>query len=483
MKRRDFLGGASLVPLSVLLPTAVARAEDTILSPEMLTLSSYMGSAMSRALTSEALEQTKLHVIDTFAAIVSGSELLPGQAAMRYIKLHGSKGSQTVMASRFTAGPADAAMANGVMGHADETDDSHGRSRSHPGCAVIPASFAVGEKLRISGQHFLRAVALGYDVGTRLLMSIGGPRFSYDSHKSSHSIAGVFGAAAAAGCAASLNAQQMRWLLDYTAQQSSGIASWGRDTDHIEKAFVFGGMPAKNGVIAALLVHAGWNGVNDVFTGPDNYFLATAPNVDRAVLIDGLGERFEITQTDIKKWSVGSPIQGPLDAIEIILRKHRFDISQIAAVRVRLDPSVAKVIDNRDMPDICLQYMVAVMLLDKTASFKAAHDIARMQSPEVLNMRAKVQLIPDAGLSQFLPVRVAIVELELKDGSIFTERVDAVRGTPRNPMQRDEVVAKCQDLMDPVLGKRQAKALIEASLDLENVKTLQTISSMLKRQA
>jgi 2-methylcitrate dehydratase PrpD len=92
----------------------------------------------------------------------------------------------------------NAALANGVMGHADETDDSHGRSRSHPGCAVVPAALACGEEFQISGIHLLNSIALGYDVGTRLLMSMGGPKFSYESHKSSHSIAGVFGAAAAA---------------------------------------------------------------------------------------------------------------------------------------------------------------------------------------------------------------------------------------------------------------------------------------------
>jgi 2-methylcitrate dehydratase PrpD len=480
MKRRDFIGGIGLAPLSLLLPAHFAQAQNDILSPEMLTLSNYMGAAANQALPPDVLEQAKLHVLDTFAAIISGSELLPGQAAFKYIRLHGSKGTETVMASPYTAGVADAAMVNGVMGHADETDDSHGRSRSHPGCAVIPASFAMGEELNISGTHFLRSVTLGYDIGTRLLMAIGGPKFSYESHKSSHSIAGLFGAAAAAGCAASLNAQQMRWLLDYTAQQSSGIASWGRDTDHIEKAFVFGGMPAKNGVMSALLVHSGWNGVNDVLSGPDNYFLATAPDVNRAQLVEKLGERYEITQTDIKKWSVGSPIQGPLDAIEIIRRKNPFDINQVAAVRVRLEPAVSKVVNNRDMPDICLQYMVSVMLLDKTASFKAAHDIARMQNPDVLKMRSKVQLIPDTNLSQFLPVRVAIVEIELNDGSIYTERVDAVRGTPRNPMTRDEVVAKCQDLIAPILGKQQSNALIETSLRLEQVKNIRTVSALLR---
>ena len=481
MNRRDFLGRSALVPFGLCSPIGLAYAQKNDLSPEMLTLSEYMAVAATQALPPDVLEQTKLHVLDTFAAIISGSELLPGQAAFKYIKLHGSKGNQTVMASRLTSGPADAAMVNGVMGHADETDDSHSRSRSHPGCSVIPAAYAVGEKFNISGSHYLRAVALGYDVGTRLLMSIGGPKFSYESHKSSHSIAGIFGSSAAAGSAASLDAQQMRWLLDYTAQQSSGVGSWGRDIDHIEKAFVFGGMPAKNGVTSALLVHSGWTGVNDVFSGADNYFLATAPNVERAVLVDSLGKRYEITQTDIKKWSVGSPIQGPLDAIENIRRKHPFELSQVAAVRVKLEPSVAKVVDNREMPDVCLQYMVAVMLIDKTASFKAAHDVSRMQNTEVASVRSKVSLIPDPALTQFLPVRVAIVEIELKDGTVLTDRVDAVRGTTRNPMSREEVVAKCRDLMDPVLGKRQSIALIDSTLILEQVKSLKTISPLLKK--
>jgi 2-methylcitrate dehydratase PrpD len=203
---------------------------------------------------------------------------------------------------------AEAALANGVLAHADETDDSHAPSLSHPGCAVVPAALAIGEQLGIAGMHFLRAVALGYDVGPRVTMALGIPALSRQAHKSSHSIAGVFGAAAAGDCVAGLNGQQMRWLLDYTAQQSSGIAAWQRDTDHIEKAFVFGGMPARSGVTAALLVSAGWTGIDDILSGPDNFFLAYAPNADPAQLIDKLGERHEVTRTNIKKWSVGSPI-------------------------------------------------------------------------------------------------------------------------------------------------------------------------------
>jgi 2-methylcitrate dehydratase PrpD len=304
-----------------------------------------------------------------------------------------------------------------VMAHADETDDSHNASRSHPGCAVVPAALAAGEQFGIDGARFLRAVTLGYDIGTRVVLAMGGFEFSYESSLATHSIAGTFGAAAAAACAAGLDTREMRWALDYTAQQSSGIAAWRRDTDHIEKAFVFGGMPARNGATSALLVRLGWNGVDDIFTGADNFFQSYAPKAQRARLIEKLGERYEISLTDIKKWTVGSPIQGPLDAVEAIRGKRPFDADQVQGVTVRLAPTVAAVVDNRDIPDICLQHMIAVMLLDKTVSFHAAHDKPRMQDATVLSQRAKVNLVHDEELAKLLPVRVAIVEIELSDGS------------------------------------------------------------------
>ena len=88
-----------------------------------------------------------------------------------------------------------------------------------------------------------------------------------------------------------------------------------------------------------------------------------------AVLVDKLGERYEVTRTNIKKWTVGSPIQAPLDALENLLTKRPFDADQVQQVVVRLATSAGAVVNNREMPDICLQHMIAVMLLDKTASF------------------------------------------------------------------------------------------------------------------
>jgi 2-methylcitrate dehydratase PrpD len=454
-----------------------ARASQPV-GPVMERLSGYMAAVAATPLPGPALVQTKLHILDTLGAMVSGSTLRPGKLAIAFARSYGGEKVATVVASDVVVGPIEAALANGILAHSDETDDSHAPSHSHPGAPIVAATLAAGEKFGIDGARFVRAVALGYDIGTRMTMTLG-PDFS-KGHRSTHAVAGGFGAAAAAGCCAGLSEQQMRWLLDYTAQQSAGIASWQRDSDHIEKAFVFAGMSARNGVNAALLVQAGWTGVDDVLSGADNFFAAYGPQADQTKLTDGLGTRFEIERTNIKKWTVGSPIQAPLDALWNLLQAHKFKPDEVQEIVVRVATNQASIVNNREIPDICLQHMIAVMLIDGTASFAAAHDVARMKNPEVLRQRAKVMLVPDDELEKRLPSREATVDVVLTDKQRFSEHVSAVRGTAQNPMTSDEVVAKCRDLMAPALGKERCDALIRLVMSLETQTTLGAMRPLLQ---
>ena len=457
-----------------------AGAAPVPVSPMMATLSGYMAAAGDRPIPPDVAEQAKHHILDTFAAMISGSGLPPAQAALKFAREYTADTTATIAASTMTANPLEAALINGMLAHSDETDDSNEFSQSHPGCAVVPAALAAGEKFGADGTHFLRAVTLGYDIGPRVTISFGAVEFRNTSHKATHAIAGIFGAAAAAGCLAKLDAQQMRWLLDYTSQQSSGIGAWARDTSHIEKSFVFGGMPARAGVTGALMVQSGFTGVDDIFSGPDNYFEAYAAESNPALMIEELGQRYEIARTNIKKWTVGSPIQAPLDAMSNIFAAHQVNPDDVVSIVVRLAHTEARTVNNRDMPDICLQHMIAVMLLDKTASFQAAHDRARMSDPAVLRQRAKVQLIESAELEKLEPARQAIVEITMKDGAVLSDRVTAVRGTVDNPMPREEVIRKARDLCEPGIGKGQTDALVSRVFALETVSNVRDLRSVLQ---
>jgi 2-methylcitrate dehydratase PrpD len=467
LTRRALCQGVGATLATAFLPVSRVFAAEPA-SAVMTRLSTYMSDARNATLPDEVLEKAKQHILDTFAAMISGAELPPGRAAIQFARAYGGEKVATVAASNVLCGPIEAALANGVLAHADETDDSW-PSGWHPGCNVVPAALAVGEQFGIAGMHFVRAVTLGYDVGARMLITLRPGVF--DTHKSTHSIGGIFGAAAAAASAASLNPQQMRWVIDYTAQQSSGIAAWNRDTDHIEKGFAFGGMPARGGATSALLVHSGWTGVDDILSGDDNFLLANAPHGDPTALVEKLGERYEIVRTSIKKWTVGSPIQAPMDAFEALLKRQPVEADQVREIVVRMDPRTS-VVNNREMPDICIQHILAVMLLDKTLTFRSAHDKPRMQDAVVLRHRAKVRLDPAAGQS--------LLTVVLNDGTRLAQDVGPVLGTAENPMTRAQVVAKARELMTPVLGAASAGKLIDRILDLEKKKSVRELRPLLQ---
>ena len=459
--------------------------KSTEISPVMHELATYISKAGKRPLPKPIAEKTKHHVLDTIAAMVSGSKLLPGEQAISYIRTQGGTPEATVIGSRVVTSAINAAHANGMLGHADETDDSHAPSLTHPGCGIVPAALAMAEREQANGTAFLRAVALGYDVGCRLTMALHAYDFREMGH-STHSFGPMWGAAAAAGSLAGLKYDQVRHLISYTAQQTSGVSCWMRDAEHVEKAFDFGGMPARNGVAAAAMVAHGFTGVEDVLAGERNFFTAydeskrigKAPQPER--LIQDLGVVFEVMNTNIKRWSVGSPIQAPLDGLLDMIRANSLRADDVKKLVVRVAHQGANTVNNRDMPDICLQHMCAVMLIDGIVTFESAHDEKRMKEKKVLDVRSRIELYGDDALTRAMPSRQGILELTLSDGRELRTHVKAVRGTSDNPMTRAEVDEKCFHLMAPILGKKRARLLCDTVWTLEDVSTMRNLRPLLR---
>ena len=445
----------------------------------MQRLSAYIASAIARPLPAAVVEKTKHHILDTVAAMISGSRLAPGKQAMGYVKSLGGAKEACVIGSKIITTAVNAALANGMLAHADETDDSHAPSLTHPGCGIVPAALAMAERERQNGAALLRAVALGYDVGCRLTLSLDPYQFREDGH-STHSFGPMFGAAAAAGALAGLRQRQIRHVLSFTAQQASGVSCWMRDRDHIEKSFDFGGMPARNGVAAATMVAHGFTGVDDVFASERNFFVAYGRKPAPEALVRGLGAAYEIMNTNIKRWSVGSPIQAPLDSLRALIDEYQISANDVEKVIVRVAHQGANTVDNRDMPDICMQHMCAVMLIDGNVTFASSHDERRMCERGVLALRKRIELCGDDALSAAMPSRQGIVEVRLRDGRVLTQHTKAVRGSAENPMARAEVVEKGYGLMAPVVGKARARKLCGAVWRLEKIRDVCALRPLLR---
>src|SRR5262245_59756798 len=445
-----------------------AAADQQAISTVTRELADYIAGAMRRELPADVVAKTKLHVLDTLAAMLSGSRLKPGELAAAYVDRLGGRPEATVIGTRIVTSAVNAALANAMMGHADETDDSHLAGLFHPGCGIVPAALAVAEQAGRGGQDLIRAVALGYDVGARIAPALGLRRSDTASH-SSHSLATLFGAAATAAALLGLDATQVRHALSYTVQQASGVAYWSRDHEHIEKAFDFGGMGARNGVAAATMVAAGFTGVDDPLAGTHNLFTALAAKAAPGELTAGLGARYEVMHASIKKWCVGSPIQAALDALTRLMAEHGLTAGNVRRIVVEMPDDRLHIVDNRTIPDICLQHLLALTVLDGTLTFASAHDYARMQDPAVLAVRQRSEVVPSAELTAAVPARQAIVAIETTDGRKAQHRTYAVRGTPDNPMDQAEVEAKARDLVVPIIGAEQGHKLIAAVTSLETL--------------
>src|ERR1700686_4572098 len=385
------------------------------ISAPMRKLSAYIGQAPGLPLPAAVAEKARHHVLDTLAAMVSGSRLKPGQIAIAYVRRLGGTREASVEGSRVVTSCVNAAVPNGILARADETDDSHAPSRNHPGCAVVPAALAAAEAMHASGEQFLRAVVLGYDVAARLNYALGADAFAF-AGRMTHSFGGTFGAGAAAAALVGFDALRARHLLSYCAQQASGVGASVRGADHIEKAFDFGGMPARNGVTAAAMVAAGFTGVDDVFSGERNFFQAYGAEPDPAKLAHGLGQRFEILGTNIKKWSAGSPAQSAIDALLHLMATKGVTAGSIKAITVHLPTGSDRTVDRTPAPDVNIQHLLAMLLIDGTLTFRSIHDHARMGDPEILALRGRIHVMPSDELLHARPRRQAIVEIDTNDG-------------------------------------------------------------------
>jgi 2-methylcitrate dehydratase PrpD len=441
-------------------------------------LARYMAGARDQDLAPHVAQEAKHRILDTLAAMVSGSHLQAGEMAIRFARAQGGTAEATVLTTDIRTSAVNAALANGMFAHADETDDFEPVTKAHPGSHVVPAALAMAEREGRSGAELLAAVTLGYDVCCRFLLALG-PDLVRGSHRSAEGTSSTMGAAAAAASLAGLDEKGMRYALSYAAQQVSGIWSWVRDAGHVEKAFDFSGMGARNGVTAAIMAQMGFTGVWDVLDGEHNALIALSTEPRPEEMVAGLGSRFFVTETAIKPFSVGYPIQAPLDAFLALLREHKLSVDKVERIVVRLPEDGARIVNDRSMPDVNCQHIIALALVEGAVSFEDSHSYERMADPKVLAAKERVQLIADPGLMDPAAPRSGRVEVTLRNGQTISHFTRHPPGTKENPLNTERVNEKARSLMTPVLGAERTAEVIRRINALEELNDVRELRPFL----
>jgi 2-methylcitrate dehydratase PrpD len=441
-------------------------------------LARYMVEARARTLAPEVARAARHRILDTLAAMVSGAHMKPGEMAIRYARAQGGNPEATILTTNIRTSAVNAALVNGMFAHADETDDFEPVTKAHPGSHVVPAALAMAEREGSSGPEFLNAVALGYDVCCRFLLALGADLVRR-THRSAEGTGSTMGSVAAAASLARLDEKGMRHALSYAAQQVSGIWSWVRDAEHVEKAFDFSGMGARNGVTAAIMAQMEFSGVWDVFDCEHNVLQALSIDPRPGEMVAGLGSRYFVTETAIKPFSVGYPIQAPLDAFLRLRREHGLTVDNVERIIARLPEDGARIVNDRFMPDINCQHLIAVALIKGTVSFEDSHSFEMMKDPKVRAAKERVQLIADPKLMDPAAPRSGLVEVTLRDGRTVSHFTRHAPGTKENPMDTEAVNAKARQLMEPMLGAQQSSEVIRRVNALEGLKNVRELGALL----
>jgi 2-methylcitrate dehydratase PrpD len=444
-------------------------------TPITQALSRFIANSQQDDVPEEFRDLGRRHILDTLASIVACRDLEPAELARSLaISLSGSvqTNSATILATRRQASVPDAVFASAMTAHGAEINDFIPSAFVQPGPSIVSTAIALAENRRLSGDAVLRAVIVGYELAGRMPKALGIENLRA-ANIANHGIGPVFGTAAAAASLLRIPEDRIGHVLTYCAQQAAGSYQWLLDVEHIEKSFVFAGMGARSGLLAALMVEAGFRGVRGALDHPLGWMkssIFTGRDANPQYLIEDLGKRSELHHTAYKRYPVGGPTQPAVEGLLALLPDIRR--KDIARVHITM-PGRWEAFRDAAMPALNLRYLTAIILIDGHLDFFSAQSLERMHGDaEVMALMKRVDVTHDpaqeapAGEPRRESARVTVTHL---DGSTVEIFVPHVVGFPSHPMSRNEVEAKAFNLMVPRLGAERARTVIEQVANIERL--------------
>ncbi len=446
-------------------------------------LTGYIAGAASHSIPAAIRERARLHILDTLAAIVACQPLEAAKLGRRYAVAMSPGGGSPILASRETASPVDAVFASAMTAHAAEINDFIPSAYVQPGPAIVPTALEAARLKKRTGADLVGAVTAGYEIAGRLPKAIG-TRNLYLAGLANHGVAPTFGAAAAAAPLLGLSTEQVDHMLAFCAQQASGSWQWLLDVRHVEKAFVFGGMGARNGLQAAMMAKLGFTGVPASFDSESAWFRWRAfqgEGADHASLVEGLHEHYELSLSAMKRYPVGGPTQPAIRAL-LDLRKSVMP-GEVESITVAM-PGEAATFERANMPALNIPYLAAIIMLDGHLDFVSAQSIERQANDAAAEAFArKVTVVRDEaqetgeGEDRTESARVTLVR---KDGTKEERYVAYVPGFPTHPLTKAEVEVKAHELIEPVLGTSKADRLVALCDGLDSAESVDPIIDLMR---
>jgi len=445
----------------------------------MLTqaLAEFVINTPTESLPSNVLDRSRDALVDTLGCALAGSLDEGSEITQRWIREVGAREQSTVIGTRLSSSPTEAAFANGLAAHALDFDDSLTTLRGHPTAPMLGAGLAVGEAAQTSGKAVLAAIAIGLEVGGKLGPALGAGHYIKGWH--STATVGVFSATAVAARLWGLSPQQLQTAWGIAASQASGLI---RNFGTMTKPF-HAGHAAKNAVLAAWLAKNNFTADDHIFDDKNNFFsLYAGPDaIGLETLLPKLGNPWEMLTPGIyvKRWPCCYCNHRPVGGMFEMIKAHSIRSEEVTKVRIGFLPGADTPLIHFNPQTglegkFSIEYNAAAVLVDGKLNMESFTD-AMVQRPAIKDTMPKIErfYIPDphfySGITGYNDIEIITTRGE------FKLHIDKVPGSPQWPMTPQDREEKFLDCAARVLGSASAKTLFakaERCVELKNISEL-----------
>lgn len=454
---------------------------------ETRTLARWVANLRLRDVPDEVREHARRFILDNFGCQIAGATLPWSQAYHEVIRKTRSGTHSTVAYFGDRLSPDDAAFINSTFNHANETDDTHLKSPTHPGSIAVPAALAMAEYARADGEKLLAAVIAAYEIQIRISWACS-PFLIYRGHHPPVGV-GPFGAAAAGAILMGFDAERTLNALAIAGSHSAGLIEYTRTGGSVKR--IHSAIPAAAGVRAALFAEAGITGPHSILEGDKGFCKVFAGDYDLNRLTEGLGARYHLLDNALKPYSCCHLIHAAFDALDKLRDREPLTPGQVKSITVYTNSEpilshIGSIIEPQDIlgAQFSLPFSLAMRLHHGGRGVNGGNGYwdypnVNLKDPRLLETARSVKCVVPDNAEWARVDKGAGIEVETTDGRRLREIVPYSKGLPENPMSAAEVKEKFHSLVDPILPAGRPGEIVAAVDQIESIKSVEKLAQLL----
>ncbi len=421
-------------------------------------------------------------LLDNLACQISGAALPWSRGYRAATRALGSGSGASVVYFGDAASLDDAAFLNGAFGHANEFDDTHLASGSHPGSVIVPAVLALAEHRHLGGRAALDALIAGVEIMVRIALA-GQPKI-YDRGHYVPCVVGPFGAAAACARLLGLDATTTLHALAIAGSHAGGLKEFKHSGGSVKR--IHCAIPSMAGVRSALMAAHGITGPASILEGEHGLLEVFAGEYDASQLTAALGSEYRLLGVAFKPFACNLSMHAVVEALDGLQRAHDFAAGDVARIDVGVSSSalrdVGAIVEPIDVlgAQTSIAFGSAVRLL-RGGNGPSEYRETDLRDDRFLALAHQVHVGVDPVCDEEryrLKNRGAVVTVRTNDGRSLERRVRFPKGSPEAPLSDRELAGKFSSAVVPVLGAERSAALVERIRSVEELDDIADLLAM-----